>query len=151
MLVLEALAINMVSWNPIKVKTVNKTKPTPTRVLNKYACFKNDDDDDDDRLVGCTVANQPPRAGLPAKDTSNKMMTSKGVDERNDDEHGEVDTTQVPVETCELQNTKIKRIFPKPVVLDLGLMVNISKGMPELDNINDDASVVTVATKNSSK
>ena len=155
--VMETSAVNVVSDNSFTVKTMNKTKPTPTRVLNKYSCLTNDndDDDDDDKLVGRTIAtNRRSTTGLPIKSVSNEMTTNKGIDERDDDDDDDddgADATPVTLETCELQNTKIKRNLPTKAVLDLGTMVSNNKNMPELDKFDDDASAVTVATENLSE
>ena len=149
--VLEALAANEMRESPINVKS--KTKPTPTLVSNNYVCFTNDnDDDDDDEFVGHTIAtNQVPRTGKSVQGMNNKMMTNIGMDDCNDDKDYYINKPPVFVAICELQNTAINRNLSTTVVLDLGTMININKGMPELVNINDDASAVIIATKNSSK
>ena len=77
--------------------------------------------------------------------------TGKGVNERDDDEDDDVAATLVHVETCEIRITEIQRNLSKTTVFDLDNMLNINKDMSELNNTDDDASAVTVATKNLSE
>ena len=79
-------------------------------------------------------------------------MTSQGMDERGDNEDDNTDKPPVGVAICEFQNTAIKKKkLSTMAVLDLGTMIIIKKCMPGLDNSDDDASAVTVPTKNLSE
>ena len=78
----------------------------------------------------------------------NKIMSSQRMDERADDEGDDIDKRPVVVEICELRNTETKKKnLSTTAVLDIDTMITINKCMPGVDNSDDDASAVTVATK----
>ena len=139
--VLKTLATNVTSDSLIKVKLT--TKPTPTLVSNIYACLTNDNnDDDDDADVNCTVAtNRVPT-------TENKMI-SKRMDKLDDNGDDNADEPPSLVAISDIPNTAFMRNLSTIAKFDLGTMITFNKGMPHLDNSDDDASVVTVPTKNS--
>ena len=141
----------MTSDSLIKVRPTTKT--TPTLVSNTYACLaNNNDDDDDDGFSGCNATtNRVQRTGKSVQGMNNKKMTSQGMDERDDDEDDDTNNPSVVVATLELQNTVIKKKSSTMAVFELGTMININKGMPGLDNSDNNASAVTIATKNSSE
>ena len=76
-------------------------------------------------------------------------MTSKQIDELEDDKDYDANEPPVLVAIRDLPNTAFKRNLSTKAKLDLGAMININKGMSRLDNSYDEASAVTVATKNS--
>ena len=139
-------ATNVTRDSPIKVQPT--TKSTPPIVSNTYECLTNEnDDDDDDNDIECvdrTVAiNQVPQIETSVRMNNNKMA-SPGRDERDDRGDDNTNKRPVVVEICELRNTEIKKKKSSTTaVLDLGTMIT-----PGVDNGEDDALAVTMATKN---
>ena len=129
------------------------TKPIPTRVSNNYACFANDDGDDNKTFVRhIEAAIRAPKTGKAVEQLITKTVRSKG---RNDSDHDDGrDAVWVPpvtVGSSKLQNTDT--VNSHTAALDLGSMVNNNKNKnkPDFDMFRDDASQVTVATKNSAE
>ena len=126
------------------------TQPIPTSMTNKYAVFTSNDDEDninenDEGIKQTGNVKRAPETGITQIMTT-QMMTSTKENDADMDNAGKTTVTK----QTNLQKTDTMNKL-HTTALDLGSLVKSNKNLPEYNVYNDEASQVTVATKNSTK
>ena len=124
---------------------VQPTKPSPTRVSNKYVVFTSDNNEDDNNendFVSTTGdVQRAPATGNTVQHMITQAMTSTRGNDAGEDDAGVHLVTVTNLPTTDTMNAV-------HTALDLGSLANNNKNKPDFDMFDDDVSQVTVATKN---